>query len=250
MSDSIDRNVVYWTQQNANGYAEAGRRAWSTDRFTWGQFGIPEDEVGVLPDVTGKDVVELGCGTAYISAWLARRGARSVVGIDPTPAQLATADTLRREIGPPIGLARAAGEAVPLRSGSFDVAVSEYGAAIWADPYQWIPEAARLLRPGGELVFLANSVLFILCAPDEEAPAGEALVRDQAGLYRVEYTDDPGVEFHLPHGEMLRLLRRSGFDVVDLVELYAPEGAADQQYISAAWGRRWPIEEVWRARRR
>ena len=250
MSDSIERNVGYWTQQNADGYADAGRRSWSTDRFTWGEFSIPEDEVGVLPDVDGKAVVELGCGTAYISAWLARRGARCVVGVDPTPAQLATADALGRELGPRIALVRAAGESVPLRSGSFDLAVSEYGAAIWADPFRWIPEAARLLRPGGELVFLANSVLFVLCAPDEDAPAGAALVRDQAGLHRVEYTDDPGVEFHLPHGEMLRLLRPSGFEVLDLVELHAPEGADDRRYVTAAWGRRWPVEEIWRARRR
>lgn len=249
MSDSIERNVAYWTAQNASGYADAGRRAWSSDHFTWGEYEIPEDDVRALPDVDGRDVVELGCGTAYLSAWLARRGARTVVGVDPTPAQLATADALGREIGPRLALVRAAGEAVPLRSGSFDLAVSEFGAAIWADPFRWIPEAARLLRPGGELVFLANSVLFVLCAPDEEAPAGASLVRDQAGLHRVEYTDDPGVEFHLPHGEMLRLLRASGFEVLDLIELYAPEGAPDRQYIRTAWGRRWPVEEIWRARR-
>ena len=249
MSDSIERNVGYWTDQNANGYADAGRRHWSADRFTWGEFHLPESDVGALPDVAGKDVIELGCGTAYISAWLARRGARSVVGIDPTPAQLATADGLHRKVGPRIGLVRAAGEAVPVRDASFDLAVSEYGAAIWADPFRWIPEAARLLRVGGELVFLANSLLFVLCAPDGDAPAGAALVRNQAGLHRVEYTDDPGVEFHLPHGEMLRLLRSSGFEVLDLIELYAPDGATDLQYVDAAWARRWPAEEIWRARR-
>jgi SAM-dependent methyltransferase len=250
VSDSIERNIGYWTTQNASGYADAGRRHWLSDDVTWGEYGIPEADVGALPDVVGKDVVELGCGTAYISAWLARRGARAVVGVDPTPAQLATADALRADVGPRIALVRAAGEAVPLRSASFDLAVSEYGAAIWADPFQWIPEAARLLRPGGELVFLANSLLFVLCAPDEEAPAGPVLVRPQAGLHRVEYTEDPGVEFHLAHGDMLRLLRASGFDVLDLIELYVPEGAGDRQYISAAWGRQWPIEEIWRARRR
>ena len=249
-SDSIERNVAYWTEQNAGHYGPAGRRHWSTDTFTWGEFEIPEAEVGALPDVTGKDVVEIGCGTAYISAWLARRGARRVVGLDPTPAQLATAAGLAAEIGPAMPFVRAAGEAVPLRDSSFDLAVSEYGAAIWADPYHWIPEAARLLRPGGELVFLANSVLFILCAPDEEAPAGAMLVRDQRGLHRVEYTDDPGVEFHLPHGEMLRVLRDSGFEVLDLIELHAPEGRADKQYISVEWGRRWPVEEIWRARKK
>ena len=141
----------------------------------------PSPRSGALPDVAGKDVVEIGCGTAYISAWLARRGARTVVGLDPTPAQLATATALAAEIGPALPFVRGAGEAVPLRDASFDLAVSEYGAAIWADPFQWIPEAARLLRPGGELVFLANSLLFILCAPDDEAPAGPALVRDQRG---------------------------------------------------------------------
>jgi SAM-dependent methyltransferase len=246
---SIERNQAYWTTQAAD-YAGYARRSWSTDEVSWGQFAIPEDEVRVLPDVAGKDVVEIGCGTAYVSAWLARRGAARVVGLDPTPAQLATARLMQDEFGPRFPLVRAAGEHVPLRDESFDLAVSEYGAAIWADPYEWLPEAARLLRPGGELVFLANAVIFILCAPDEEAPAGPSLVRAQAGMHRVEYTDDEGVEFHLPHGQMLRLLRRCGFEVVDLVELYAPPGAADQQYISVDWATKWPMEEIWRARKR
>jgi SAM-dependent methyltransferase len=246
----LERNIEYWTAKNAAGYDDAGRRAWSTDAITWGQFEIPEDEVGALPDVAGMDVVELGCGTGYISAWLARRGARSVVGVDPTPAQLATAAALGAEIGPVVPLVQAAGEAVPLRDGSFDLAVSEYGAAIWADPHRWLPEAARLLRPGGELVFLANALLYILCAPDDDAPAGDRLVRDQRGLHRVTYGDDPAVEFHLPHGEMIGVLVASGFEVVALHELYVPAGRADVPYISAEWGRRWPVEEIWRARKR
>jgi SAM-dependent methyltransferase len=248
-SDSIPRNIGYWTAQNESRYDAAGHRAWSRDAITWGQFELPESDVGALPDVTGMDVVEIGCGTAYVSAWLRRAGARSAVGIDPTPAQLASAVALGRRYGPVVPVVQAAGEAVPLRSGSFDLAVSEYGAAIWADPYQWIPEAARLLRPGGELVFLANALLFVLCAPDDEAPAGRTLERDQRGIHRVEYTDDPGVEFHIAHGEMVRLLRASGFELLDLIELYVPDGAESQQYIDADWGRRWPVEEIWRARK-
>jgi SAM-dependent methyltransferase len=249
VSDSISRNVGYWTTQ-APDYVASGRRSWSTDEITWGETGVPERAVRVLGDVEGADVVEIGCGTAYISAWLARRGARRVVGVDPTPAQLATARDLGAEIGPPVPLVRAAGEAVPLRTESFDLAVSEYGAAIWADPYVWIPEAHRLLRPGGELVFLANSVLFVLCAPDAEAPAAATLERPQRDLHRVEYTDDPGVEYHLAHGEMLRLLRATGFEVLDLVELYPVEGSTGSRYWTEEWGRRWPVEEIWRARKR
>src|SRR5205085_10698866 len=109
--------------------------------------------IGALPDVRGLDVVELGCGTAYFGSWLARRGAR-VVGVDPTPAQLETARRMQAETGIGFPLVEAPGESVPLPDASFDLAVSEYGASLWADPYKWIPQAARLLRPDGLLVLL------------------------------------------------------------------------------------------------
>ena len=43
-------------------------------------------------------------------------------------------------------LIHADAERVPLQDSSFDLAISEYGAALWCDPYRWIPEAARILR--------------------------------------------------------------------------------------------------------
>ena len=126
--------------------------------------------------MAGKEVVELGCGTAYFGAWLKKAGAARVVGVDPTPAQLETARRCEEQFGLGLEFVEAFGEDVPLPDASFDIVVSEYGASIWADPYSWIPEAARLLRPGGELVFLRNSTLVILCSPDEDVAA----VRDAA----------------------------------------------------------------------
>ena len=87
-----------------------------------------------------------------------------MVGVDPTPAQLETARRMQQETGIEFPLVEAVGEDVPLPDASFDLALSEYGASIWADPYRWIPEAARLLRPGGRLIFLRNSTLVIVCA--------------------------------------------------------------------------------------
>jgi len=248
MSDSITRNQEVWADQ-AESYVAPGRRSWSTDDVTWGIWAIPESEVGLLPDVDGADTVELGCGTGYVSAWLARRGARPV-GVDPTSAQLATARAFQHEFDLPFPLVRAAGEQVPLRDASFDLVISEYGAAIWADPYQWIPEAARLLRPGGELVFLGNAALLMLCVPDEDDVAAEpTLIRSQFGMHRFEWPDDQGVEFHLSHGDMIRLLRANGFEVLDLVELRPGEDATTgYPFVTLDWARRWPSEEVWRAR--
>ena len=121
-------------------------------------FGVREDAIGSpLGDVSGLDVVELGCGTAYFSAQLAYRGARPV-GVDPTPAQLATARRMMEAAGVSFPLVEAPAERVPLPDASFDLAVSEFGASLWADPALWIPEAARLLRPNGRLVFLDELV--------------------------------------------------------------------------------------------
>ncbi len=251
ISDDARRNRESWTNANAEYTDASASSTWAADEITWGVFGIPEEPLGTLGPVEGLDVVELGCGTAYVSAWLARRGARPV-GVDVTPAQLATARRCQAELGIEFPLVEASAEDVPLPSESFDLAVSEYGASIWCDPHRWIPEAHRLLRPGGRLWFLRNSTISILCAPDEGRP-GEALLRPQRGLGRLEWPGELGVEWQLPHGELFRLLRDTGFDVIDLVELYAPDDAVDHEYydtFSAAWSRKWPVEEIWVAARR
>jgi SAM-dependent methyltransferase len=249
--DSVARNVQSWTKANAeytDGRAEA---AWARDGVTWGLWGIPEAEVGAVGDVAGLDVVELGCGTAYLAAQLAKLGAHPV-GVDPTPAQLDTARRMQQETGIVFPLIEAPGERVPLPDASFDLAVSEYGASIWADLYLWVPEAARLLRPGGRLVFLRNSPLAILCAPDT-GQVEERLRRPQFGMYRFEWPDDVGVEFHLAHGDWIRLLRANGFTIEDLIELQAPVDAEQHRFydfVTPEWARQWPAEEIWVARKR
>ena len=252
LSEDALRNRQAWTKTNAEYTDARALEAWAKPEIDWGVFGIPESEVGVLGDVAGKDVIELGCGTAYFSAWLARRGAR-VTGLDVTPAQLETARRCQRETGIEFPLVEASAEDVPLPDASFDLALSEYGASIWCDPQRWIPEAARLLRPAGELVFLCNSPLSLLCAPDK-GPVENRLVRPQFdGLGRMEWPGEEGVDFHLGHGDWLALLRENGFEVEALRELRAPEGAQDHSYyefVPAEWARKWPAEDLWHARKR
>src|SRR6266567_9136576 len=88
-------------------------------------------------------------------AWLAKRGARPV-GVDITPVQLETARRMMRETGIEFPLIEADAAETGLPDSSFDLVLSEYGASIWVDPYRWIPEASRLVRPGGRLIFLRN----------------------------------------------------------------------------------------------
>ena len=251
--DYVAVNREGWTQANAEYTDRQAEGAWAQEEITWGKWSIPERDLRVLPDLAGKEVVELGCGTGYFGAWLKRAGAQRVVGVDVTPAQLDTARRMNEQHGLGLEFVEANAEETGLPADSFDFAFSEYGASIWCDPAKWIPEAARLLRTEGELVFLRGSTLQILCSPDT-GPVVEQLVRPQKGLYKLEwYDDDPGVEFHPPVSEMHRILRESGFELLDFRELYAPENARDHEYydtVPSAWAKRWPDEEIWRLRLR
>ena len=254
LPDHVARNRVYWDEVNAPKYAASGRRFWATDEFTWGIFGVPETELRALPeDIAGRDVVELGCGTAYICAWLARRGAR-VTGIDNSAKQLETARRLQDEHGLHFPLIHGNAETTGLPDAAFDLAVSEYGASIWADPYRWVPEAARILRPGGELVFLTNGTFWVLTVPetDDEGPAGDRLLRPYFGMHRFEWPGESGVEFYLGYGDWIRLLRETGFEVLDLIEVRAPDAETELHgdgLVDPEWARRYPAEQIWRARK-
>lgn len=245
-----ERNRAFWTEANRDYADENASTSWALDEVSWGIWGVDESELDVLGDVAGLDVVELGCGTAYFSAWLAKAGARPV-GVDVTPAQLDTARRLQAETGLVFPLVQADAGETGLPDASFDLALSEYGASIWVDPYRWVSEAARLLRPAGRLVFLRNSTLAVLCFSDPDDRVTEQLHRPQFGLHRLESAEG-GVEFHLGHGEWIALLRASGFEIERLVELQAPPDAQTHpyySYVSAEWGRNWPAEEIWVARK-
>ncbi len=244
-------NRALWTVMNERFTDAAAEDLWLRPEIAWGLFAVPEQRLGVLGDLRGVDAVELGCGTAYFSAWLSRAGARPVA-VDFSPEQLATARRLQRRLGPVFPLVQADAQQVPLASDGFDLVVSEHGAGAWCDPERWLPEAARLLRPGGRLVFLTNSHLSALCVPAEEGVAGETLLRSHREAYRVHWPGG-GIEFHPSHGDWLRLLGGSGFVVEALHELFAPPDADDHPFyeiVSRDWATRWPAEELWVAVRR
>ena len=253
LPEYVQRNRAAWDRWAA-GFAEWAPRAWAQDEPSWGTFSVPDSKIGALPrSVDGMDVIELGCGTAYVSAWLAKRGAKPV-GIDNSPQQLKTARRMQEQFAIEFPLHLGNAEELPFTDASFDLAVSEYGASIWCDPYKWIPEAARVLRPNGHLVFLVNGVLVPLCSsPDDtvDIPVAECFKRPLFGMHRFEWPDDESVEFHLPHGEMIRVLRTNGFVIEQLIELQpAADATATVETVPLAWARQWPAEEIWCVRKR
>jgi SAM-dependent methyltransferase len=243
-------NRALWAVLNERFTDAAAEAMWTRPEMVWGLFAVPERDLGVLGDVRDLAVAELACGTAYFSAWLARAGA-DVVAVDLSGEQLGTARRLQAQLGPIFPLLQGDAEQVPLASGHFDLVVSEHGVAAWCDPERWLPEAARLLRPGGRLVFLTNSHLSALCVPADRGVAEERLLRGQREAYRVHWPGG-GIEFHPSHGDWVRLLRESGFVVEAMREIYAPPEGGDHPFyeiVSGAWAAKWPAEELWLATR-
>jgi SAM-dependent methyltransferase len=228
-----------------------GRRAWEADELRWGLWAKHESELRLLEGFGAReDVIELGCGTAAICAWLARRDSRPVA-VDFSAAQLRTVETFQRDFGVSFPVVRGLAEDVPFDYESFDLVLSEYGASTWCDPGRWLPEAHRLLRPEGRLIFFTNSALLLSCTPSDGGAVGNVLVRDYFSRYRVEFESFGPVEFHLTHGDWIRLLHKTGFSIENLIEI-RPDSTDEPRFdvVSTEWARQWPSEEIWVACKR
>lgn len=249
----VRENRRHW-DATAAAWVESGERQWASPEPNWGIWGVAESELNLLPaDMRGMNAIELGCGTGYVAGWMARRGAR-VTAIDNSAAQLATARRLAAEHGADITFLHGNAETVPIEAGTFDFAISEYGAAIWCDPEAWIPEAHRLLKPGGRLVFLGNHPLVSVCSPWDGSAVGERLIRPYFNMHRNDWTEvavDPGgIEFNLTTSDWFALFGRVGFRVEGYLEPRPDRGGSEARFFTTAdWAIRFPTEQVWKLRK-
>lgn len=241
------RNRSHW-DSHADDY-QATHGAFLDDApEAWGIWRIPEDEVAALGEVDGCDVLELGCGGAQWAISLAGRGAR-VVAYDLSQSQLHHAASGIDAAGVAVPLVCGAAESLPFRDASFDTVFCDHGALSFADPFVTIAEAARVLREGGRLAFCQATPIRML-TDDGEHPS-RRLERRYFGMHRFDWDGVTTVEYQLTYGDWIRLFRRHGLAVEDLLELRAPKGATTtyDYYVPYKWARRWPAEQIWRLRK-
>ncbi len=254
MSDHVRENQAYWNMR-APQWVAAGEAAWSATEPRWGIWAVPESQLGLLPaDMTGTKAVELGCGTGYVSGWMARLGAE-VTGIDMSEEQLTTARRLAAEHGAQLTLVHGNAESTPFEDESFDFAISEYGAAIWCDPYVWIPEAHRLLKPGGLLRFLGNHPLVPVFSPPDGSALVRQLQRPYFGSRKFDWSqvevDPGGIEFNLTFQDWIELFVATGFVVEGFKEPRPVQiSGRERFFVSDEWALSWPSEQVWYLRKR
>jgi ubiquinone/menaquinone biosynthesis C-methylase UbiE len=245
VTDHVRHNRRTWDA--ASDEYQAAHDAALTERpLAWGAFRRPESELGVLGAVAGKDMLELGCGGAQWSIALTALDARCV-GLDLSGSQL----THARDRAQRLPLVQGNGERLPFAERSFDIVFCDHGAFSFCDPERIVPEAARVLRRGGTLAFCTSTPLLYLTWDTDKERQSRRLHRSYDDLGRMDLDDDT-IDFVLPPGEWIRLLRASHFEVEELIEL-RPGADATTTYEGFAppkWARRWPAEWIWKARRR
>jgi SAM-dependent methyltransferase len=247
-SPDTRRNREFW-DRHSDEYQQTHGEHIGRPEPRWGMWQVPESELGVLGDVAGKDVLELGCGAAQWSIVLARAGA-TVVGIDASERQLSHARAAVEAAGAEVTLVHRSADTLPFEDERFDVVFADHGANRFVDPFAWVPEAARVLRVGGLLAFSGSTPWEAVCWDDDAERMTRELRRDYFGLHRLE--DEGGlVEFELPYGEWIRLFRDNGLAVEALREVRPPDDAVSTYRTpeETVWARRWPMEQIWSLRK-
>lgn len=246
--DHERRNRDFW-DRDADDYQAAHESDLSSDHArAWGAWRIPEAELNILGPVDGLDVLEYGCGAAQWSIALSLDGAWAV-GFDQSRRQLAHAERISRAQRASVPLICASGEAVPFRDASFDIVFCDHGAMSFCDPAVTVPQVARLLRPNGLFAFSQATPLLYLTWNRKRERQSMKLQEPYFGMSLFDFGEGT-IDFSLPHGEWIRLLREHGFVIEDLIELQPPEGAASTytEFVPYSWARQWPAEQIWKAR--
>jgi SAM-dependent methyltransferase len=234
---SVRANRRWWDSDADSYQAEHGEFLGDAD-FVWCPENLREADVHLLGEVSGREVLEVGCGAAMCSRWLAAQGARPVA-FDLSAGMLRHARAGGTRTGMDVPLVQADAQHLPFADRSFDIAFTAFGAVSFvADSARVMREVARVLRPGGRWVF-ATTHPIRWAFPDDPGPHG--LTASIPYFDRSAYVESDAdgtptyVEHHRTLGDRVRELVLAGFRLVDLVEPEWPAGH------SRVWGQWSPL---------
>jgi ubiquinone/menaquinone biosynthesis C-methylase UbiE len=244
---SSTKNRAFWNS-TSDAYQAQHAVDLTENAMAWGVWRVPESQLGILGHVEERAVLELGCGAAQWTVALIRAGAQAV-GLDLSEQQLAHARDLLQSVGRRVPLVQGNAEQLPFRDETFDVVFCDHGATVFAPPENIVSEASRVLKPTGLFAFCMSTPIRDMCFDPD---LGEVKSELAAVYFELSACDDgQTVEHQLPYGAWIRLFRRHGLAVDDLVEIQAPADGKTTyaDFVPADWARKWPAEHIWKLKK-
>lgn len=222
-------NRAWWDEEADDYYLEHGGFLGDTD-LVWCPEGLTEAEAGLLGDLHGRRVLEIGAGAGQGSRYATLHGA-TAVATDLSAGMLAKGLHLNHRFtvdsGLTLPLVQCDAGDLPFGDASFDTVFTAYGVVPFvADSARVMAEAARVLRPGGRFVFSTTHPIR-WAFPDDPGAAG--LTVRSSYFDRTPYVESAGtgqatyVEHHRTLGDRVRELTAAGLTLLDLVEPEWPE---------------------------
>lgn len=220
------RETRQWWEETAQYFQAEVNLSFEID---WGP-GIPTDDIDILPELTGLDVVELGCGGGQLGIGVANGGAEHVIGVDLSRSQLGYAQEHVAEFGANMSLVEGDIRHLPLTADTADLVVSAYAFQWIEDLYEVVAEAARVLRSEGTLVFSCPHPFYGIFEPEE---GGFVRSYHEPGAER---TEEPGISaeqiiYRRRVSDINHALREAGFSIDRLIE----PGSADASAYEEQW---------------
>jgi SAM-dependent methyltransferase len=236
-AESVAANSAWWDADADAYHAEHGEFLGVAD-FVWCPERLREADARLLGEVAGRDVLEVGSGSAPCARWLAAQGARAVA-LDLSAGMLRHAAAANEATGLDVPLVRANAERLPFASGSFDIACSAFGGVPFVPGFdELFGEVGRVLRPGGSWVFAVTHPMRWIF-PDDPGPSGLRVTGSYFDRTPYVEVDADGratyVEYHRTLGDFVRALTAAGLTLFDLVEPEWPDGLTDE------WGQWSPL---------
>lgn len=241
-SEDSQRASRRWWDADAAQYHETHADFLGVDspsgEFVWCPEGLHEGDWRLLGDIVDKRILEIGCGSAPCSRWLAAHGAHPV-GLDISRQMLERGLDAMVAGGPRVPLVQAGAEELPFADESFDMACSAFGGVPFvADSARVMSEVARVLKPGGRWVFSVNHPMRWIF-PDDPGPEGlRAAIPyfDRTPYVEVDAEGVPTyVEHHRTMGDRVREIVGAGLVLLDVIEPDWPE------WLDREWGQWSPL---------
>ena len=215
------------------------RKSWDTMADTWfGTTALPvygclaptETELKLFPDLDGKKVLDIGCGSGHSLKWCGDNGASELWGLDLSPKQINNADTYLKQNGYKAVLSASPMEEMgEMPRKYFDIVYSIYALGWTMDLPKTIRNISDCIKAGGILIFSWDHPLMRCVEARDNKMYLEGCNYLSDNIFSFELHGNPVTLQNRKMSTWINTLAEEGFKIEKIVE-ETSQNVLEQEY--------------------